>query len=30
MGEYGDNWGLELKNCYEVPFEKDIKEPDSV
>jgi 26S proteasome regulatory subunit N8 len=30
MGEYGDNGVLEVTNCYAVPFEEDIKEPDSV
>ena len=30
MGEYGDNGVLEVTNCYAVPFEEDIKEPDIV
>jgi len=30
MGEYGDNGVLEVTNCYAVPFEEDIKEPDMV
>ena len=30
MGEYGDNGVLEVTKCYAVPFEEDIKEPDSV
>jgi 26S proteasome regulatory subunit N8 len=28
LGEYGDKGVLEVTNCYAVPFEEDLQEPD--
>jgi 26S proteasome regulatory subunit N8 len=28
LGEYGDKGVLDVTNCYAVPFEEDLQEPD--